>query len=62
MAWLRREEIDLVHAHMYRAEVIGTRAAVAAGTAVIVATVHSSRVRSEDDIRLWRRSPRPWTG
>ena len=51
-AWLRREEIDLVHAHMFRAEVIGTRAAVAAGTAVIVATVHSSRVRSDDDVRL----------
>ena len=52
VAWLRREEIDLVHAHMFRAEVIGTRAAVAAGTAAIVATVHSSRVRSDDDIRL----------
>ena len=49
-AWLRREEIDLVHAHMYRAEVVGTRAAVAAGTAVIVATVHSSRVRSPEDV------------
>lgn len=49
-AWLRREEIDLVHAHMYRAEVVGTRAAVAAGTAVIVATVHSSRVRSPQDV------------
>jgi glycosyltransferase involved in cell wall biosynthesis len=47
--WLRRNEIDLVHAHMYRAEVVGTRAAVAAGTPVIVATVHSSRVRSDDD-------------
>ena len=42
-AWLRREEIDLVHAHMYRAEVIGVRAAVAAGVPVIMATVHSSR-------------------
>jgi glycosyltransferase involved in cell wall biosynthesis len=51
-ARLRRDEIDLVHAHMYRAEVIGTRAAVAAGTPVIIATVHSSRVRSEADIRL----------
>ena len=51
-AWLRREEIDLVHSHMFRAEVIGTRAAVAAGTPVIVATVHSSRVRSAEDIRL----------
>ena len=51
-AWLRREEIDLVHAHMFRAEVIGTRAAVAAGVPVITATVHSSRVRSEEDIAL----------
>ena len=49
--WLRREEIDLVHAHMYRAEVVGTRAAIDAGTPVIVATVHSSRVRSEADVR-----------
>ncbi len=49
-AYLRREEFDLVHAHMYRAEVIGTRAAVAARTPVIMATVHSSRVRSPADI------------
>ena len=49
-AWLRREEIDLVHAHMYRAEVVGTRAALAAGTPVIMATVHSSRVRSPEDV------------
>ncbi|HEX2141849.1 MAG TPA: glycosyltransferase family 4 protein, partial [Candidatus Limnocylindria bacterium] len=49
-AYLRREEIDLVHAHMFRAEVVGTRAAVAAGTPVIVATVHSSRVRSPEDV------------
>jgi glycosyltransferase involved in cell wall biosynthesis len=52
VAWLRREEIDLVHSHMFRAEVIGTRAAVAAGTAVIMATVHSSRVRSAADVKL----------
>ncbi len=51
-AWLRNEEIDLVHAHMYRAEVLGTRAAVAAGTPVIMATVHSSRVRSPEDVAL----------
>lgn len=50
--WLRHNEIDLVHAHMFRAEVIGTRAAVAAGTPVIMATVHSSRVRSAEDIAL----------
>jgi glycosyltransferase involved in cell wall biosynthesis len=51
-AWLRREEIDLVHAHMYRAEVIGVRAAIAAGVPVIMATVHSSRVRAASDIAL----------
>jgi len=51
-AYLRREEIDLVHAHMYRAEVLGTRAAVAAATPVILATVHSSRVRSETDVAV----------
>lgn len=50
-AWLRREEIDLLHAHMFRAEVVGTRAAVAAGTPVVAATVHSSRVRSVNDVR-----------
>jgi glycosyltransferase involved in cell wall biosynthesis len=48
--YLRRHEIDLVHAHMFRAEVIGTRAGVAAGTPVIMATVHSSRVRSPEDV------------
>ena len=52
VAWLRREEIDLVHSHMFRAEALGTRAAVAAGTAVIMATVHSSRVRSAEDQAL----------
>ena len=51
-AWLRHEEIDLVHAHMYRAEVIGTRASAAAGVPVIAATVHSSRVRSPEDVAL----------
>ncbi|MGH2356740.1 MAG: glycosyltransferase family 4 protein, partial [Candidatus Limnocylindria bacterium] len=51
-AYLRRNEIDLIHAHMYRAEVVGTRAALVAGTPVIIATVHSSRVRSPDDIAL----------
>jgi glycosyltransferase involved in cell wall biosynthesis len=49
-AYLRRHEIDLVHAHMYRAEVVGTRAALAAGTPVVMATVHSSRVRSPEDV------------
>jgi len=49
-AYLVRNEIDLLHAHMYRAEVVGARAAMAAGTAVVMATVHSSRVRSVEDI------------
>ena len=49
-AYLRREEIDLLHAHMYRAEVVGARAAMEAGTPVVMATVHSSRVRSPMDI------------
>jgi glycosyltransferase involved in cell wall biosynthesis len=49
-AYLRRHEIDLVHAHMFRAEVVGTRAALAAETPVIMATVHSSRVRSPEDV------------
>jgi glycosyltransferase involved in cell wall biosynthesis len=58
-AYLRHNEIDLVHAHMYRAEVIGVRAAVAAGVPVIVATVHSSRVRSQEDTaRLASLTPR----
>jgi glycosyltransferase involved in cell wall biosynthesis len=49
-AYLVHNEIDLLHAHMYRAEVVGARAALAAGTAVVMATVHSSRVRSAEDI------------
>ena len=54
-AYLRRNEIDLVHAHMFRAEVVGVRAALAAGTPVIMATVHSSRVRSAEDQALLAR-------
>lgn len=49
-AYLRREEIDLLHAHMFRAEVVGARAAMAAGTPVVMATVHSSRIRSSLDV------------
>ena len=48
--YLTRNEIDLVHAHMFRAEVVGTRAAIDAGTPVVMATVHSSRVRSPEDV------------
>ena len=45
---------DVVHAHMYRAETVAARAVIALGEAgqrrpYLVATVHSSRVRSEAD-------------
>jgi glycosyltransferase involved in cell wall biosynthesis len=45
---------DIVHNHMYRAEIVGTRAALVAGERLgrrpyIVTTVHSSRIRSTED-------------
>ena len=48
---------DVIHSHMYRAELVGTRAAIALGAAghrrpYIVSTVHSSRIRSEEDRRV----------
>ena len=58
---------DVIHNHMYRAELVGTRAAIALGEVghrrpYIVSTVHSSRVRSEEDREML---PRPdaarWT-
>jgi glycosyltransferase involved in cell wall biosynthesis len=56
----RRRPPDLVHNHMYRAEVVGTRAAIALadeGLArpYVIGHVHSSRVRSEADRALMRR-------
>jgi glycosyltransferase involved in cell wall biosynthesis len=50
---------DVIHNHMYRAELVGTRAAIALGEAghrrpYVVSTVHSSRVRSEEDRRELR--------
>jgi glycosyltransferase involved in cell wall biosynthesis len=47
---LQDRDVDLLHAHMFRAELLGARAARLAGTPVIVATAHSSRVRSKSDI------------
>jgi glycosyltransferase involved in cell wall biosynthesis len=47
---LREHEADLLHAHMYRAELLGARAARIAGTPAVIGTVHSSRVRSEVDV------------
>jgi len=45
---------DIIHNHMYRAEIVGTKAALALAGAgrsrpYIVSTVHSSRVRSVED-------------
>ncbi|MBF6605808.1 MAG: glycosyltransferase [Chloroflexi bacterium] len=50
---------DVVHNHMFRAEVLGTRAALALERSVglrpyVVSTVHSSRVRSIEDRELLR--------
>ncbi|HEY8799886.1 MAG TPA: glycosyltransferase, partial [Candidatus Limnocylindrales bacterium] len=45
---------DVIHTHMYRADVVGTKAAIALGESghrrpYVVSTVHSSRVRSSED-------------
>jgi glycosyltransferase involved in cell wall biosynthesis len=50
---------DVVHNHMFRAEVVGTRAALAVAAAgrprpLVVSTVHSSRIRSGEDRDLVR--------
>src|SRR5580765_544831 len=51
---------DVIHTHMYRADLIGTKAAIVLGESghrrpYIVSTVHSSRVRSHEDRELLRR-------
>jgi glycosyltransferase involved in cell wall biosynthesis len=58
-AHFRDVRADVVHNHMFRAEVLGTKAAIAmseAGTRkpFVVSTVHSSRVRSAADRELLR--------
>jgi len=50
---------DVLHNHMYRAELVGTRAAIALAEIghrrpYVVSTVHSSRVRSEEDRDMLR--------
>jgi glycosyltransferase involved in cell wall biosynthesis len=50
---------DVIHTHMYRADVVGTKAALAlreSGRRVpyVISTVHSSRVRSKEDRELLR--------
>ena len=56
---LSRRPPHVLHNHMFRAEVVGTRAALALGEAgfprpYIVSTVHSSRLRSAEDRALLR--------
>jgi len=51
---------DVIHNHMYRGEVVGTKAAMALGGArhrrpYVVATVHSSRIRPASDRQELRR-------
>ena len=53
-AHLAEVRADVVHAHMYRAETVATRALIALGEAgqrrpYLVATIHSSRIRSAED-------------
>jgi len=59
-AHLARFPVDVIHNHMYRAELVGTRAALALAAAglprpSVVSTVHSSRVRSPEDREQLRR-------
>lgn len=60
VALLRNDPPDVIHNHMYRAEIIGTRAALALGELgpsrpYVVGTVHSSRLRATADRALLRR-------
>lgn len=60
LALFKQNPPDIVHNHMYRAEVVGTGAALALEALghprpYIVGTVHSSRIRSEEDRALLRR-------
>jgi glycosyltransferase involved in cell wall biosynthesis len=57
---LRTIRPDVLHLHMYRAEVVGTRAAFGLAEAglprpYVISTVHSSRRRSDEDQELLRR-------
>lgn len=50
---------DIIHTHMYRADIVGTKAALALAETghrrpYVVSTVHSSRVRSAEDRELIR--------
>src|SRR6266566_2513055 len=58
-AYLADVRPDVIHTHMYRADVVGTKAAIALEASghrrpYVVSTVHSSRVRSAEDRDLIR--------
>jgi glycosyltransferase involved in cell wall biosynthesis len=58
-ALLEEWQTQVLHGHMYRAEVVGTRAALllqerGLGRPYVINTVHSSRVRSNEDRELLR--------
>ena len=58
-AHLAEVRADVVHAHMYRAETVATRAVLALAEIghrrpYLVSTIHSSRVRSNEDQQLLR--------
>jgi glycosyltransferase involved in cell wall biosynthesis len=60
LALLEARPVDVIHNHMFRAEVIGTRAALTLAELglpkpYVVSTIHSSRIRSEEDRALLRR-------
>jgi glycosyltransferase involved in cell wall biosynthesis len=57
--FLADADAEIVHNHMYRAELVGTRAAIALGEAghqrpYVIGTVHSSRIRSAEDRHVLR--------
>jgi glycosyltransferase involved in cell wall biosynthesis len=58
-AYLADVQPDVIHTHMYRADVVGTKASIALAEMgrrrpYVVSTVHSSRVRSAGDRELIR--------
>ena len=58
-AYLVEVRADVIHNHMFRAETVGTRAAMALAEIghrrpYVVSTVHSSRVRSQEDRQILR--------
>jgi glycosyltransferase involved in cell wall biosynthesis len=58
-AYLVEVRADVIHNHMFRAETVGTRAAMALADIgqrrpYVVSTVHSSRIRSQEDRQVLR--------